>query len=73
MSPCFVFPSSSALALENFTVQRASRSFWRSLAGFFCHSSGTFPALRSAFSASLLRCFGAATIVAATIWPPIAR
>ena len=73
MSRCLVFPASSVLALENFTVQRASRSFWRSLAGFSVHSSGTLPALMSAFSPSLLCCFGAATIVASTIWPLIAR
>ena len=33
MSRNLAFPSSAALAFENFTVQRASRSFWRSLAG----------------------------------------
>jgi len=49
--------------LDAFTVQRASRSFWRSLAGFSFQASGTLPALMSVFSTSVLRCFSAATIV----------
>ena len=63
----------AAFALENLTVQRGSRSFWHSLAGLPFHASGTLPALMSAFSASELRCFGAATMVASTICPPMAR
>jgi hypothetical protein len=42
MSPRFA-PSAAGLALEYFTVQRASRSFWRGFAGLFVHSSGTRP------------------------------
>src|SRR5271168_4249849 len=41
-----------------------SRSFWRSLAGLRFQSSGMRPSLMSFFSASVLRCLGAATIVA---------
>lgn len=63
-------PSSVALVTSQFS---ASRSFWRSLAGFFCRWCGTFPVLIWAFSVSLLRCFAAATIVASTIWRPLAR
>src|SRR5215210_7510083 len=37
-------PSWSGLALVNFTVQRASRSLWRSLAGLDFHSAGMRPA-----------------------------
>jgi hypothetical protein len=55
------------LALVYFTVQRAPRSFWRSLAGLFVHSAGMRPSLISRFSPSVLRCFGAATIVASMI------
>ena len=66
-------PSSRGLALENFTVQRASRSFCRSLAGRSAQPSGIRPALIAAFSASVLRCLGAATIEASTICPPMAR
>ena len=61
------------LAFENFTVQRASRSFWRSLAGLSFQSCGISPALMAAFSPSVLRCLGAATSVASTIWPAIGR
>src|ERR1700683_5429066 len=43
------------------------------LAGFFAHSNGMRPSLISRFSPSVLRCFGAATIVASMLWPPIAR
>jgi hypothetical protein len=42
-------PSARGLALENLTVQRASRSFWRSLAGRFFQADGTRPALMAAF------------------------
>ena len=66
-------PSSEGLAFENFTVQRASRSFWASLAGLSFQACGIRPALISAFSPSLLRCLGAATIEASMIWPPMAR
>lgn len=57
MSRCCALPSSAALAFENFTVQRASRSFWRSFAGLSFHASGTLPALISAFgiAVALLR------------------
>jgi hypothetical protein len=48
--------------LENINVQRASRSFWRSFAGFSAQPSGICPALIAARSASVLRCFGAATM-----------
>lgn len=58
---------------EYLTVQCASRSFWRSLAGLRFQSSGMRPALISFFSASVLRCFGAATIVASMSRPPMAR
>ena len=51
-------PSSDGLALENLTVQRASRSFCASLAGLSFHASGMRPALISVFSPSVLRCFG---------------
>ena len=67
------WPSLRGLALENFTVQRASRSFWRSLVGVSVHSSGTRPSLIAYFSASLLLCFGAATIEASTICSDIAK
>jgi len=60
-------PASSDLALVYLTVQRASRSFWRSLAGLFAHSGGMRPSLISRFSPSVLRCFGAATIEASMI------
>ena len=41
MSMCCGFPSAAGFAFENFTVQRASRSFWRSLAGLsFRHLAG---------------------------------
>ena len=71
MSTCGV-PSSRGLALENFTVQRASRSFCRSLAGFFIQHAGVSPCLIAARSASVLRYFGAVTIVASMICPPMA-
>ena len=60
------------VGLVYLTVQRASRSFWRSLAGLFAHSLGMQPPLISRLSPSVLRCFGAATI-ASMIWPLIAR
>jgi len=60
-------PSSLGLALVYLTVQRASRSFWRSLAGFCAHSAGMRPSLMSRFSPSVLRCFGAATSEASMI------
>ena len=63
---------SLGLALVNFTVQRASRSFWRSLAGLSFHWSGTRPSLIAFFSSSVLRWRGAATRLASTIWPDIA-
>ena len=55
------------------TVERASRSLWASLAGLSCHASGTRPSLIACFSSLVLRCLGAATLVASTICPPIAR
>jgi hypothetical protein len=56
-------PSAAGLALEYFTVQRASRSFWASLAGLEAQASGMRPSFR-ARSSSVLCCFGAATTVA---------
>src|SRR3954463_7190819 len=58
---------------DHFTVQRASRSFCASLAGLSAHPAGMRPSLMSRFSASVLRCLGAAMMEASTIWPPIAR
>lgn len=47
--------SSLGLALVYLTVQRASRSFWRSLAGFFAHSAGVRPSLISRFRLARLQ------------------
>src|SRR5271170_213902 len=66
-------PSALGLALVYLTVQRASRSFWRSLAGVAAHCGGMRPSLMSRFSPSVLRCLGAATIEASMIWPLIAK
>jgi hypothetical protein len=55
------------------TVQRASRSFWRSLAGLSAQARGMRPSLMSRFSPSGLRCCGAATIKASMIGPLIAK
>ena len=66
-------PSSEGFAFENFTVQRASRSFCASFAGLSFQASGMRPARISAFSPSVFRCFGAGMIVASTICPPMAR
>lgn len=52
------------LVMDIRKVPRSSRSFWRSFAGLSFHSCGTLPALMSVFSASVLRCLGAATMVA---------
>jgi hypothetical protein len=52
------------LAFVYLTVQRASRSFWASLAGLSFHSSGTWPSLMPSSPQS---CYAAATIVASTI------
>jgi hypothetical protein len=41
--------------LLTFTVQCASRSFWRSFAGLSFQPSGTRPCLIDVFSASVLR------------------
>ena len=60
MSTGGLVPSARSFAFENLTVQRASRSFWRSFAGLSFHSSGIRPSLIAFFSSSLLRCFGAA-------------
>ena len=57
-------PSSAGLAFDHFTVQRASRSFCASLAGLSDHPAGMRPSLMSRFSASVLRCFGAAMMEA---------
>jgi hypothetical protein len=70
MSACFV-PSSRRRALPKTSVQRASRSFWQSFAGFAVHSSGIRPSLTAFFSLSVLRCLGAATRLASTICPDI--
>ncbi len=67
-----MLPLAPGLALVNFTVQRASRSLWRSLAGLACHAAGMRPALIAAFSWAVLRWRGAATSVASTIWPDMA-
>ena len=67
-------PPGSARPLANFSVQRASVSFYAALAG--CPgqiSAALLPALIASFSAAVLRCLGAATSVASTIWPPIGR
>lgn len=46
----------AGFALENFTVHRASVSFWRALAGLSGQiSAADLPALILAFSSSLLR------------------
>ena len=51
-----VGPSSASLALENFTVQRASVSFCRASNGSsFQISVAVWPALILAFSSSVLR------------------
>ena len=65
-------PPSTGLALVYFTVQRASRSFCASFAGFRAQASGMRPSYSARFSSSVLRCFGAATTVASTICPPMA-
>lgn len=66
-------PSSEGFAYENFTVQRASRSFCATFAGLSFQASGIRPARISAFSPSELRCLGAGMIVASRIRPPMAR
>jgi ubiquinone biosynthesis protein len=40
------------------------------LAGVFSQFWGVLPALTSSFSSRLLRCLGADTMLASTIWPP---
>ncbi len=60
------------LGLGVLTVQRASRSFCRSLAGLARQASGTRPS-QPCFSALLLRCLGAETMVASTSCPDMAR
>ena len=73
MSICGL-PSAPGRALLNFTVQRASVSFWRALAGLSGQICAAFsPALIRAFSSPVLRWRGAATSVASTIWPAIGR
>src|SRR6516165_2260281 len=72
MSTAGFVPSARSFALLNLTVQRASRSFCRSLAGLAFQSSGMRPSLIARFSSSVLRCLGAATSEASTICPPIA-
>lgn len=62
-------PVSGAVVRPRLSVQRASRSFWRSLAGLSCQPSGIWPSLIAAFSASLLRCLGPETSEASMIWP----
>src|SRR6516162_3019984 len=62
-----VEPSSRGLALVNLTVQRASRSLCRSLAGLAFQFAGIRPSLIAFFSSSVLRCRGAATRLASTI------
>lgn len=64
-------PSARSRALPKTSVQRASRSFWRSFTGFFLHASGTRPTLISTFSASVLRCRGVEIRLASTICPAI--
>ncbi len=54
-------PFSSDRALANFSVQRASVSFWASFAGSSGQiSAAVLPALIAAFSSFVLRCLGAA-------------
>ena len=72
MSTGGVVPSARVLALVNLTVQRASRSLCRTLAGFFAQSSGMPPALIVWFSSRVLRCLGAEIRLASTIWPDMA-
>ena len=69
MSTGGTVPSGLALALLNLTVQRASRSFCRSLAGLAFQASGMRPSLIAFFSSSVLRCLGAGISEASTIWP----
>jgi hypothetical protein len=74
MSRWRTVPSTSGLAFENFTVHLASVSFWAAFAGSSGQiSSAVLPDLIASFSPSLLRCLGAATRVASTICPPLAR
>lgn len=62
------------LGLANFSVQRASVSFGAALAGSLGHiSPALLPALIASFSGAVLRCLGAASSVASTICPPMAR
>ena len=64
MSTRGLLPSSRTLAFVYLMVQRASRSFCRSLAGLSCQPSGMRPSLIACFSAFVFRCLGAATIEA---------
>src|SRR4051794_27097961 len=55
-----------------FSVQRAFVSFCAALFGLSGQISlADLPALIAAFSPSVLRCFGAGTRLASTIWPPM--
>ncbi len=72
MSTGGIVPSACGFALENFTVQRASRSFCRNFAGLPCHSYGMRPALISSFSSFVFLCFGAAIRLESTISPDMA-
>ena len=54
------------------TVQRASRSFWRSFAGLSFQSSGMRPPLIAFFASWVLRRRGAAIRRASTIWAAMA-
>src|SRR5215471_9612427 len=60
-------PSARGLALLNLTVQRASRSLCRSLAGLAFQFGGIRPCLIAFFSSSVLRWRGAETRLASTI------
>ena len=63
-----------ALGLERCSVQRASTSLGRALAGFWGQISAALrPSLACAFSSSVRRRRGAATRVASTICPPRGR
>jgi hypothetical protein len=49
-APGAIDAGSCPSSLVYLTVQLASRSFWRSLAGFFAHCGGMRPSLMSRFS-----------------------
>jgi hypothetical protein len=67
-------PSAVGRALANFSVQRASVSFCRALAGSSGQIWAAFlPSFTAIRSASVFLCLGAATSVASTICPPMGK